>query len=109
MEDEVEYPTSINLRERYELYQGMKSFKSSEWDEMENLPEPYEKIYTFKNYIRTKNTAFIHAEEQAFAYAGFYIKIHLKGFPTNKLAAHPKEKPLVIFHKFEYILDIIYK
>lgn len=75
----------------------MKSFKSSEWDELENLPDPYEKIYTFKNYIRTKNTAFLFAEEQAFAYAGFYIKIHLKGFPIDKLAAHPKEKPLVSF------------
>lgn len=51
------------LRERYELYQGMKSFKSSEWDELENLPDAYEKIYTFKNYVRTKNTAYLHAEE----------------------------------------------
>lgn len=63
LEDEVEYATSINLRDRYEKYQGMKSFKTSEWDELENLPDPYEKIYTFKNYIRTKNTAYLHAEE----------------------------------------------
>lgn len=73
----------------------MKSFKSSDWDELENLPDPFEKIYTFKNYIRTKNTAYLHAEEQAFAYAGFYIKITIKGFPIDKLAAHPKDKPLV--------------
>lgn len=74
----------------------MKSFKTSEWDELENLPDPYEKIYTFKNYIRTKNTAFLYAEEQAFAYAGFYIKIHIKGFPLDKLSAHPKEKALIL-------------
>ncbi|EAR91270.3 carboxy-terminal domain transketolase (macronuclear) [Tetrahymena thermophila SB210] len=96
LEDEVEYATTINLRERYENYQGMKSFKTSEWDKYENLPDPYEKVYVFKNYIRTKNTAFLHAEEQAFAYAGFYIKIYVKGFPLDKLSAHPKEKALIL-------------
>ncbi|EGR34439.1 ribosome biogenesis protein, putative [Ichthyophthirius multifiliis] len=95
-EDEVEYNTQLQIRDRYEKYQGMKSFKNSEWDEFENLPDPYEKIYTFKNYIRTKKNAYINAEENAFAYGGFYIKIYVKGFPINKLIEHPKEKPLIL-------------
>ena len=86
----------------------MKSFKSSEWDELENLPDAYEKIYTFKNYVRTKNTAYLHAEEQAFAYAGFYLKITLKAFPLDKLAAHPKEQPLVNNNQWhKYTIQII--
>jgi hypothetical protein len=30
--DEVDYPTTINVRDRFRKYTGMKSFRSTEWN-----------------------------------------------------------------------------
>lgn len=43
------------LREKFKEYQGLKNFKTSEWNELENLPDEYDRIYTFKHYTRTQN------------------------------------------------------
>ena len=49
-EDEVEYGADINLRDRYKKYIGMKSFKTTKWDQTANLPVEYDHIYIFKQY-----------------------------------------------------------
>ena len=38
-EDEIDYEPDILLKERYSKYQGLKSFKNSDWDENANLPD----------------------------------------------------------------------
>lgn len=38
-EDEIDYEPDILLKERFCKYQGLKSFKNSDWDENANLPD----------------------------------------------------------------------
>ncbi|KRX00267.1 hypothetical protein PPERSA_10766 [Pseudocohnilembus persalinus] len=95
-EDEVEYNGQVALRERYGAYKYLKSFKTSEWDPLDNLPDPYELIYTFKHYQKTKRLALEYAQEQAFAYAGFYVKIYLKNFPVSLLQNHNPNTPFIL-------------
>lgn len=37
-EDEVEYTVDDVLREKFKDYHGLKNFKTSEWNNLENLP-----------------------------------------------------------------------
>ena len=41
-DDEVEVDAGVPLRDRFTNYQTMKSFKTSDWNILENLPDPYE-------------------------------------------------------------------
>lgn len=85
-EDEVEYAAEELLREKYREYQGLKNFKTSEWNRLENLPDVYDRIYTFKHYQQTANVIMQENIARAFAYPGFYISITLQGFPFEKLS-----------------------
>jgi len=76
-DDEVDYPHTINLREKYHKYKGLKSFKKSDWDKYENLPDEYEKIIYFKNYLHSRKKAIEHATKNAFAYEGMYIRLYI--------------------------------
>lgn len=95
-EDEVDYPPTTLLRDRYQKYQGMKSFKNDDWDPYKNLPEEFEYIYTLKNIANIRKVALKSALTEAFAYAGMYIRIYLKNFPIEKLNAHNQEFPIII-------------
>ncbi len=72
------------MREKFKDYHGLKNFKTSEWNNMENLPEEYEKIYTFKHYGKTQSTAANENVTKAFAYPGFFVAITVKGLEAKE-------------------------
>jgi hypothetical protein len=49
------------------------------------LPDEFERIYTFKYPENTKKLSLLNAKENAFAYAGFYVKLYIKDFPLEIL------------------------
>lgn len=65
-------------------YHGLKNFKTSEWNNLENLPEEYEKIYTFKHYSKTHTNALNENIAKAFAYPGFFISVVVKGLESRE-------------------------
>ncbi|KAI4875444.1 hypothetical protein NFI96_026077, partial [Prochilodus magdalenae] len=52
--DEVDTPIDVAARIRFQRYRGLKSFRSSPWDPMENLPLNYSRIFQFQNFERTR-------------------------------------------------------
>jgi pre-rRNA-processing protein TSR1 len=51
--DEVEAPDDgTKAHVRYARYRGLKSFRTSDWDPKESLPEDYGRIWQFRNFMR---------------------------------------------------------
>lgn len=57
---------SLSLRpgccpRRFQRYRGLKSFRSSPWDPMENLPLDYSRIFQFQSFERTRRRTLAEA------------------------------------------------
>lgn len=48
---------------RFQRYRGLKSFRSSPWDPMENLPLNYSRIFQFQSFDRTRRRILTEAAE----------------------------------------------
>lgn len=92
----MEYAAEEILREKFRNYQGLKSFKTTQWNELENLPAEYDRIFFFKNYNQTHQAALKDNTARGFAYPGFYVRVTLKGVDAHKLANYTTKMPLVL-------------
>lgn len=54
---------NVSARERFMRYRGLESFRTSQWDPKENLPEDYARIFQFQNYDRTRKRVFKELED----------------------------------------------
>eukprot|EP01101_Sappina_pedata_P007728 TRINITY_DN4140_c0_g1_i1.p1 TRINITY_DN4140_c0_g1~~TRINITY_DN4140_c0_g1_i1.p1 ORF type:complete len:825 (+),score=477.89 TRINITY_DN4140_c0_g1_i1:86-2560(+) len=85
--NEKEVPLDAPARTRFQLYRGLKNFKTSVWDPKESLPPLYSMINQFQNFSRTKKKMI---QERIFAPVptGNYIRIHVTGVPSRFMEAH---------------------
>ncbi|MCI4385855.1 hypothetical protein PGIGA_G00055610 [Pangasianodon gigas] len=95
--DEVDTPLDVPARTRFQRYRGLKSFRSSPWDPMENLPLDYSRIFQFQNFERTRRRVLAEAAiEEEGAMVGWYVTLHIEDVPVSVMESFQAGKPLVL-------------
>ncbi|XP_072547226.1 pre-rRNA-processing protein TSR1 homolog [Salminus brasiliensis] len=95
--DEVDTPLDVPARTRFQRYRGLKSFRSSPWDPMENLPLNYSRIFQFQNFERTRRRILAEAAaEEEGAMVGWYVTLHIEDVPPSVIESFQAGKPLVV-------------
>lgn len=95
--DEVDTPLDTAARIRFQRYRGLKSFRSSPWDPMENLPLNYSRIFQFQSFERTRRRILAEAAvEEEGAMVGWYVTLHITDVPFSVMESVQSGKPLVL-------------
>ncbi|XP_029965221.1 LOW QUALITY PROTEIN: pre-rRNA-processing protein TSR1 homolog [Salarias fasciatus] len=95
--DEVDTPLDVAARIRFQRYRGLKSFRSSPWDPMENLPLNYSRIFQFQSYERTRRHILAEAAaEEDGAMDGWYVTLHVVDVPVSVMESVQSGRPLVL-------------
>ncbi|XP_049581234.1 pre-rRNA-processing protein TSR1 homolog [Syngnathus scovelli] len=95
--DEVDTPLDVAAKIRFQRYRGLKSFRSSPWDPMENLPHDYSRIFQFQSFERTRRRILAEAaEEEEGAMVGWYVTLHVCDVPSSVMEGVQAGKPLVL-------------
>ncbi|MFT7803695.1 Pre-rRNA-processing protein TSR1-like [Arapaima gigas] len=95
--DEVDTPLDTPARTRFQRYRGLKSFRSSPWDPMENLPPDYSRIFQFQNFERTRCRVLAEtAEEEEGVMVGWYVTLHIVDVPFSVMECFQAGRPLVL-------------
>ncbi|KAF4086073.1 hypothetical protein AMELA_G00102270 [Ameiurus melas] len=101
--DEVDTPLGVSARTRFQRYRGLKSFRSSPWDPMENLPLNYSRIFQFQNFERTRRRVLAEAAtEEEGAMVGWYVTLHIEDVPVSVMESFQAGKPLVLVSLLPY-------
>ncbi|KAK5602670.1 ribosome biogenesis protein tsr1 [Crenichthys baileyi] len=95
--DEVDTPLDTPARIRFQRFRGLKSFRSSPWDPMENLPLDYSRIFQFQSFERTRRRILSEAAaDEDGAMDGWYVTLHIIDVPFSVMASVQSGKPLVL-------------
>ncbi|XP_026187486.1 pre-rRNA-processing protein TSR1 homolog [Mastacembelus armatus] len=95
--DEVDTPMDTPARIRFQRYRGLKSFRSSPWDPMENLPLNYSRIFQFQSFERTRRRILAEAAaEEEGAMVGWYVTLHIIDVPFSVMESVQSGRPLVL-------------
>ncbi|XP_028276445.1 pre-rRNA-processing protein TSR1 homolog [Parambassis ranga] len=95
--DEVDTPLDTPARIRFQRYRGLKSFRSSPWDPMENLPPNYSRIFQFQSFERTRSRILAEAAaEDEGAMDGWYVTLHIIDVPFSVMESVQSGRPLVL-------------
>ncbi|XP_051253345.1 pre-rRNA-processing protein TSR1 homolog [Dicentrarchus labrax] len=95
--DEVDTPLDMAARIRFQRYRGLKSFRSSPWDPMENLPLNYSRIFQFQSFERTRHRILAEAAaEEEGAMVGWYVTLHINDVPFSVMESVQSGKPLTL-------------
>lgn len=95
--DEIDTPVDIAAKTRFQRYRGLKSFRTSPWDPLENLPFDYSRIFQFQSFERTRRRVLAEsAEEDEGAMVGWYVTLHVLDVPPSVLESFQKGRPLVV-------------
>lgn len=54
----------VSIWPRFQRFRGLKSFRSSPWDRMENLPVDYSRIFQFQSFDRTRRRVLAEAAQE---------------------------------------------
>ncbi|XP_028817780.1 pre-rRNA-processing protein TSR1 homolog [Denticeps clupeoides] len=95
--DEIDTPLDVPARTRFQRYRGLKSFRSSPWDPMENLPPDYSRIFQFQNFERTRRRVVAEAaQEEEGAMVGWYVTLHVVDVPPSVMESFQRGRPLLL-------------
>ncbi|XP_018603702.2 pre-rRNA-processing protein TSR1 homolog [Scleropages formosus] len=95
--DEVDTPLDTPARTRFQRYRGLKSFRTSPWDPLENLPPDYARIFQFQNFERTRRRVLADAaDEEEGAMVGWYVTLHIMEVPPSVMESFQAGRPLVL-------------
>ncbi|XP_023660690.1 pre-rRNA-processing protein TSR1 homolog [Paramormyrops kingsleyae] len=95
--DEVDTPLDTPARSRFQRYRGLKSFRSSPWDPLENLPPDYARIFQFQSFERTRQRVLAEAaQEEDGAMVGWYVTLHIEEVPASVMESFQGGRPLVL-------------
>lgn len=95
--DEVDTPLDVPAKTRFQRYRGLKSFRSSPWDPLENLPPNYSRIYQFQNFERMRRRMLAEAaSDEEGAMVGWYVNLHIVDVPPSVMESFQAGKPLVL-------------
>ncbi|XP_034404825.1 pre-rRNA-processing protein TSR1 homolog [Cyclopterus lumpus] len=95
--DEVDTPLDMAARIRFQRYRGLKSFRSSPWDPMENLPLNYSRIFQFQSFDRTRRRILAEAaSEEEGAMVGWYVTLHINDVPFSVMESVQSGRPLMM-------------
>ncbi|TNN73207.1 Pre-rRNA-processing protein TSR1 [Liparis tanakae] len=95
--DEVDTPLDMAARIRFQRYRGLKSFRSSPWDPMENLPLNYSRIFQFQSFDRTRRRILAEAAaEEEGAMVGWYVTLHISDVPFSVMESVQSGRPLMM-------------
>ncbi|XP_071395887.1 pre-rRNA-processing protein TSR1 homolog isoform X2 [Centroberyx affinis] len=95
--DEVDTPLDAPAKVRFQRYRGLKSFRSSPWDPMENLPLNYSRIFQFQSFERTRRRILAEAaQEEEGAMVGWYVTLHITDVPFSVMESVQSRRPLVL-------------
>eukprot|EP01111_Echinosteliopsis_oligospora_P018154 TRINITY_DN816_c1_g1_i1.p1 TRINITY_DN816_c1_g1~~TRINITY_DN816_c1_g1_i1.p1 ORF type:complete len:765 (+),score=274.53 TRINITY_DN816_c1_g1_i1:185-2479(+) len=97
--DEVDCPLDTPARVRFQKYRGLKSFRTSEWDDMENLPLDYAKIFQFQNIKKSQARSMAIPGNVS---AGTYVALVVKNVPRTYVQTYSKKIPRVVGGLFKY-------
>lgn len=95
--DEVDTPLDMAARIRFQRYRGLKSFRASPWDAMENLPLNYSRIFQFQSFDRTRRRILAEAAaEEEGAMVGWYVTLHIVDVPVSVMESVQSGRPLTL-------------
>ncbi|KAA8594086.1 pre-rRNA-processing protein TSR1 homolog [Etheostoma spectabile] len=95
--DEVDTPLDIAARIRFQRYRGLKSFRATPWDPMENLPLNYSRIFQFQSFERTRRRVLAEAAaEDEGAMVGWYVTLHIINVPFSVMESVQSGRPLMM-------------
>lgn len=99
--DEVDTPRNLEARVRFQKYRGLKSFRTSPWDPMENLPVDYSRIFQFENFKRTRHRVFKQIGEAGIE-PGTYVTLNIKDFPMDAVAQLDSARLVGVFSLLQH-------
>lgn len=104
-EDDAEFPDEIELhpgvlaRERLARYRGLKSLRTSKWEEEEDRahePDEWRRLLKIQNYNSARSQVYRDAIVGGVA-AGTRVHIHLRDVPASARDSYNPSQPLALF------------
>ncbi|SPO05778.1 probable TSR1 Protein required for processing of 20S pre-rRNA in the cytoplasm, associates with pre-40S ribosomal particles [Cephalotrichum gorgonifer] len=97
--DEIELHPNVLARERLARYRGLKSLRTSTWQEDEDRahePEEWRRLLQISDYTATRNRTMQEALVGGVA-PGTRVHVHLRGVPSKLQEAYNPAKPVTLF------------
>ncbi|KAI8634129.1 hypothetical protein F5Y19DRAFT_200547 [Xylariaceae sp. FL1651] len=97
--DEIELHPHVLARERLAKYRGLKSLRTSPWNQEEDRPyqpEEWSRLLQISDYQSSRNRSIREALVGGVA-PGTRVHVHLKGVPAELQKSHSASQPITLF------------